>query len=335
MRKKLTTAVTVVAVLMVPLAAFAAGADKVTICHIPPGNPGNAHTITVGAPAVEKHVANHGDTVGACDNENQPPEAVAGEDVCLLFGEEAVLDGSESSDPEGADLTFEWNIAEAPDASSASIVDPTADVTSLPPDRLGDYKVELTVSDGELTDTDDLLVGATMIVTLDEEEYLVSVGDEIEVTVSLDEAAPPGGAEVQILFTPDDVEEGEDPAEAHATLADEPIDSILIPEGDTSVSFQIVSEAQGALDLTVTLGSEECNHTDTARVFVVGSLLEQIGIDLDQDLDAIAFDLRALLEAALVIDAEFESSRLWQDIADALADLDGFIDGAIDALLNF
>ena len=40
---------------------------KVTICHIPPGNPGNAHTITVGAPAVRAHAA-HGDFVeGSCD----------------------------------------------------------------------------------------------------------------------------------------------------------------------------------------------------------------------------------------------------------------------------
>ncbi len=38
---------------------------KVTICHIPPGNPANAHTITVGAPAVRAHLA-HGDHLGAC-----------------------------------------------------------------------------------------------------------------------------------------------------------------------------------------------------------------------------------------------------------------------------
>jgi hypothetical protein len=38
---------------------------KTTICHIPPGNPGNAHTITVGNPAVPAHLA-HGDYIGAC-----------------------------------------------------------------------------------------------------------------------------------------------------------------------------------------------------------------------------------------------------------------------------
>jgi hypothetical protein len=43
----------------------AAGGGKVTICHIPPGNPGNAKTITVGADAVNAHLA-HGDTLGPC-----------------------------------------------------------------------------------------------------------------------------------------------------------------------------------------------------------------------------------------------------------------------------
>ena len=39
--------------------------QKVCLCHIPPGNPGNAQTICVGAPAVRAHLA-HGDTLGAC-----------------------------------------------------------------------------------------------------------------------------------------------------------------------------------------------------------------------------------------------------------------------------
>jgi len=41
--------------------------DKVTICHIPPGNPANAHTITVGGPAVYAHLA-HGDIEEPCES---------------------------------------------------------------------------------------------------------------------------------------------------------------------------------------------------------------------------------------------------------------------------
>jgi hypothetical protein len=39
--------------------------SKITICHRPPGNPGNAHTISVGVAAWPAHQA-HGDTEGAC-----------------------------------------------------------------------------------------------------------------------------------------------------------------------------------------------------------------------------------------------------------------------------
>jgi hypothetical protein len=40
-------------------------AEKVLICHIPPGNPENAHTLSVSVNAVPAHLA-HGDTEGPC-----------------------------------------------------------------------------------------------------------------------------------------------------------------------------------------------------------------------------------------------------------------------------
>jgi uncharacterized repeat protein (TIGR01451 family) len=45
-----------------------AGNVKVQICHIPPGNPDNFHTITVAAQAVSAHLA-HGDLGGSCDTQ--------------------------------------------------------------------------------------------------------------------------------------------------------------------------------------------------------------------------------------------------------------------------
>ena len=43
--------------------------SSTTICHIPPGNPGNNHTISIGIPAVRAHLA-HGDIGGSCDSAN-------------------------------------------------------------------------------------------------------------------------------------------------------------------------------------------------------------------------------------------------------------------------
>jgi hypothetical protein len=42
-----------------------ADTKKTTVCHIPPGNPANAHTICVGNAAVPAHI-DHGDFVGTC-----------------------------------------------------------------------------------------------------------------------------------------------------------------------------------------------------------------------------------------------------------------------------
>jgi hypothetical protein len=50
--------------------AFGETQSKVTICHLPPGNPSNVQLITVGAPAVAAHVAKHGDAVCAAGDSN-------------------------------------------------------------------------------------------------------------------------------------------------------------------------------------------------------------------------------------------------------------------------
>ena len=48
--------------------ARAAAAGKIDVCHVPPGNPAGAMTISVGsAAALAAHLA-HGDTQGACNS---------------------------------------------------------------------------------------------------------------------------------------------------------------------------------------------------------------------------------------------------------------------------
>lgn len=43
---------------------------KLIICHIPPGNPDNAHTIEISENAWPAHRDNHGDYLGACDGDD-------------------------------------------------------------------------------------------------------------------------------------------------------------------------------------------------------------------------------------------------------------------------
>ena len=71
-----------------------ASPKKTLICHIPPGNPENAHSICVGNAAVEPHQTLHGDTIGACASE--PPTC---DDGC----DDGGGDGSGSDDGGGGD----------------------------------------------------------------------------------------------------------------------------------------------------------------------------------------------------------------------------------------
>ena len=51
---------------------------KVLICHIPPGNPANAHEICVSENAVDTHQSHHGDTIDLCDGTTPPPDGGGG-----------------------------------------------------------------------------------------------------------------------------------------------------------------------------------------------------------------------------------------------------------------
>lgn len=49
------------------LFSMIANAQKKDICHIPPGDPDNAHTISINSNAVDAHLA-HGDYLGPCND---------------------------------------------------------------------------------------------------------------------------------------------------------------------------------------------------------------------------------------------------------------------------
>lgn len=83
-----------------PLDAAAAPAAKVQVCHVPPGNPANAHFISVAASAVPAHVG-HGDQVltgdGSCSAGVGECRA-AGTLICT--GQGLVCDATPLSPPE-------------------------------------------------------------------------------------------------------------------------------------------------------------------------------------------------------------------------------------------
>lgn len=60
-----TSLVLLIALFALTASAAWAGDAKVQVCHVPPGNPANFHTITISENALQAHLG-HGDLAGAC-----------------------------------------------------------------------------------------------------------------------------------------------------------------------------------------------------------------------------------------------------------------------------
>lgn len=94
---------------------------------------------------------------------NDSPIANAGQDRRVLVGTILNLDGSDSSDPNGDILTYQWTIVSAPLGSSATINNPTSMTPIFMPDLPGIYTIQLVVNDGELdSDPDTVVITAIM-----------------------------------------------------------------------------------------------------------------------------------------------------------------------------
>lgn len=81
-------------------------------------------------------------------SEPAPPIAAAGPDQSItVIGTTVELDGSESYDPEGDPITYNWTMVSKPADSNAVLSDPTLSTPTFQADIHGDYVIELIVSD--------------------------------------------------------------------------------------------------------------------------------------------------------------------------------------------
>ncbi|RDH88354.1 MAG: hypothetical protein DIZ77_16760 [endosymbiont of Seepiophila jonesi] len=99
-----------------------------------------------------------------------PPQADAGPDRNALVGDQAVLDGSGSYDPDAAPqpLTYRWTFANLPPGSAlddAAISNATSAVASFLPDAAGTYSLDLEVSDGLVQHSDQISVHCYLVET--------------------------------------------------------------------------------------------------------------------------------------------------------------------------
>lgn len=84
--------------------------------------------------------------------DNRPTAALLVEELELLGGQKATLNGSPSFDPNGDPLSFTWSVLTVPSGSAitqSSLTGADAALVSFLPDRFGTYELSLTVHDGK------------------------------------------------------------------------------------------------------------------------------------------------------------------------------------------
>lgn len=89
------------------------------------------------------------------NGENEAPIADAGPDQTVDVGDTVVMNGSDSDDPDGDEITFAWTLAGKPGASTSFLDAPTDALSEFVPDVAGTYIVQLIVSDGITTSSVD------------------------------------------------------------------------------------------------------------------------------------------------------------------------------------
>lgn len=77
-----------------------------------------------------------------------PPSADAGGDRQATVGSSVKLDGSASRSGDGQPLTYTWKLTQMPDGSTVALQNTDTAHPELIPDKAGNYRAELTVTDG-------------------------------------------------------------------------------------------------------------------------------------------------------------------------------------------
>ncbi len=118
---------------------------------------------------------------------NTLPIANAGEDVAAGVGEVAYLDGSASSDPEGAELEYDWSFDLVPSISELTegdLFNQGSPKAAVVPDVVGQYVLRLRVYDGEFWSTPDFV---TVSAGESNQAPIANAGESFELTPCSDE----------------------------------------------------------------------------------------------------------------------------------------------------
>ena len=85
--------------------------------------------------------------VDSAEQPNNAPSANAGDDQIVDVGDVVTISASGTTDADGDELAYAWSIESRPSGSEASLADAAAEATTFTADIVGEYVVQLQVSD--------------------------------------------------------------------------------------------------------------------------------------------------------------------------------------------
>lgn len=189
------------------------------------------------------------------DAQNQPPTADAGDDLLDAEVTDVVqLDGSGSYDPDGDPLSYAWSFTSQPAGSTASLINATRVNPSFFVDRAGDYVIQLTVSDGIASDTDEVVVSAVAPnegpVANAGPDQVVDVGDRVQLNGSAS-------------YDPDG-----DPITFAWTLSSRPAGSIAALDNPSSVLPRFTADVAGVYTVSLAVTDDGANWSPPDVVLI-------------------------------------------------------------------
>jgi hypothetical protein len=147
--------------------------DKVKVCHVPPGNEGNAHTIEISESALASHLE-HGDVLGACpdDEEEENP-------AYIIFIRAITDDNGKTYNIDDFTISIDGAVQ---DLGLPILVEPNTEktITGFVPEG---YKFVLISGDPACP------------VNIDSDTFTLKKGQTIVCTIYYDDLFVPGGSE--------------------------------------------------------------------------------------------------------------------------------------------
>ncbi len=168
---------------------------------------------------------------------NTKPVAYAGEDQAVILLNTAVqLDGNGSYDEDGDTISYDWNMTQKPEGSSAALSDPSSSTPTFIPDVYGDYVIELTVSDPTETGSTD-----SVTISFDNVKPVANAGGNKSLLVG----------DTAVLDGTGSTDANGDPLTYSWSFVSKPAGSTATLSGSTSPTTSFVADTNGTYDISL------------------------------------------------------------------------------------